>query len=490
MGSNEAEQLRPASRPHAVCIACPAQSHIKATLKLAKLLHARGFYITFVNSEFNHRRFLNTKGPRALDGLPDFRFAAILDGIPPSDLGSTQDVPMLLNSILTFMKAPFRELVARLNDPELSGGGPRVSCVIADTMPFAIDVAREFGVPSVSYWSFSACGFMGFRMFRPLLEQGITPFKDDSYLTNGYLDKPVQVPGMKNMQFRDLPSFFQTTDPTDPPFHCLMECADAAARASAIVVHSFDALEPNLIATLNSTYSGRVYPIAPMQLLVDQIESKSTLDTISYSLWKEEPQCLRWLDSKPANSVVYVNFGSITTMSKEHLTEFAMGLVSSEVSFLWVIRPDLVVGESAVLPPEFEERAARTGFISGWCPQEEVLNHPAVGGFLTHCGWGSMMESLTAGVPVLCWPFFGDQPTNCKYACSEWGVGVEIEKDVKRAAVEEVVKELMMNGGEGEKMRKKAGEWRKLAREAAGPGGSSVVNLDRLVNDVLLGKGV
>ncbi|CAI0384734.1 unnamed protein product [Linum tenue] len=479
MGSNEAAQPK---KPHAVCIPFPAQSHIKATLKLAKLLHHRGFHITYVNTDFNHTRFLQTRGPHALDGLPDFRFTTIPDGLPPSTPGATQDIPALCHSIRTFMSAPFTDLLAKL-----SAGNPPVTCVIADLMPFAVDVARDLGIPSLSFWSFAACAFMGFHQFRPLFEKGITPFKDDSYLTNGYLETAIEVPGMKNVRLRDLPSFFQTTDPEEPVFHCLMEWAEAAGRASAILLHTYDALEPDVLAALNSTYPNRVYAVGPIQLLLDQISTHPTLDAFTYSLWKEEPECLRWLDTQPPNSVIYVNFGSITTMSPHHLIEFAMGFVNSEVPFLWVIRPDLVTGESSALPKEFQEKAERVGFISGWCPQEEVLNHPAVGGFLTHCGWGSIIESLTAGVPVLCWTFFGDQPMNCRFACTEWGVGMEIDKDVKRAAVEELVRELM-NGEEGEKMRKKAGDWGKLAREATGPGGSSIVNLDRLVNEVLLPK--
>nr|ADV36300.1 glucosyltransferase [Linum usitatissimum] len=475
-------------KPHALCISFPSQSHIKATLKFAKLLHNRGFHITFVNNEYNHNRFLRTKGPHALDGLPDFRFTSIPDGLPPSDNpDSTQDVPAICNSIRNFMISPFRDLVAKLNDPQHSNGAPPVTCIVTDTMAFAVDVAREFGIPSVAYWSFAACGFMGFKQFKPLLDQGITPFKDDSYLTNGYLETPFEVPGMKDIRLRDLPSFFRTTDPDDQVFYCLMEVAEAAHRASAVLLHTFDALEPNVLTALNEIYPNRVYPVAPMQLILNQIKStqqESSLDTISYSLWKEEPECLRWLDTKPPNSVIYVNFGSITTMSKQHLIEFGMGFANSDVSFLWVIRPDLVTGESAAFPPEFKEKADKTGFISGWCPQEDVLNHPAVGGFLTHCGWGSIIESLTAGVPLLCWPFFGDQPINCRTACTEWGIGMEIDKDVKRNDVEELVRELM-NGDKGKKMRSKAQDWAKLAREATSPGGSSVLNLDRLVSQVL-----
>ncbi|CAA6675268.1 unnamed protein product [Spirodela intermedia] len=94
-------------KPHAVCVPYPAQGHITPMMMLAKLLHSRGFHITFVNTEYNHRRLLKSRGPSALDGLPDFRFETIPDGLPPSDIDGTQDIPSLCESTMNTCLVPF-----------------------------------------------------------------------------------------------------------------------------------------------------------------------------------------------------------------------------------------------------------------------------------------------------------------------------------------------------------------------------------------------
>ncbi|CAL5386300.1 unnamed protein product [Camellia sinensis] len=470
------------NKPHAVCIPYPAQSHIKGIMKLAKLLHHRGFFITFVNTEFNQNRLTKARGPDSLNGFPNFQFKTIPDSLPPSDPNATHDVAALCGSVRRNFLTPFRNLLAKLNDDD--NATPAVTCIVSDgVMPFTIKVADELRIPVAMFWTFAACGFMGFYQYRALLDKGLTPLKDASYLTNGYIDTVIDwIPGMKDIRLKDLPTFLQTADPNNEIFNLCMESAESASQASAIGLHTFDALEQDLLDTLSSMFP-HVYTIGPLQLLLNQQVSPE-LESLGYNLWKEEAECLQWLDSKEPRSVVYVNFGSIVVISLQHLIEFAWGLANSNHHFLWVIRPDLVIGDLAILPPEFEADTKEKGLIAGWCPQEEILNHPSVGAFLTHSGWNSTIESLTAGVPMMCWPFFGDQVTNCKYICNEWEVGMEIDNNVKRDEVEKLVREFM-EGENGKKMKNKALEWKNLAEKATGPDGSSTFNLDKLVNVLL-----
>lgn len=165
------------SKPHAVCIPFPAQGHVNPMLKLAKLLHNRGFHITFVHSEYNHKRLLKSRGPKAFDGLPDFCFETIPDGLPPSDVNvdATQDIPSLCSSTTKTCSVPFRNLLAKLNS---SNNVPPVACIISDgVMSFTLDASRELGIPNVFFWTTSACGFLGYAHYRQLVEKGLTPLK-------------------------------------------------------------------------------------------------------------------------------------------------------------------------------------------------------------------------------------------------------------------------------------------------------------------------
>ncbi|XP_019152848.1 PREDICTED: 7-deoxyloganetin glucosyltransferase-like isoform X1 [Ipomoea nil] len=485
MGSNNCEFEK---KPHAVCVPYPAQSHINAMLKLAKLLHNKGFHITFVNTEFNHRRLQRSRGPESLRGLPSFRFETIPDGLPPSDVDATQDIPSLCVSTATTCLGPFKDLLARLNHTAAATNVPPVSCIVSDgIMSFTLAAAEELGIPDVLFWPISASGFMGVMHYSQLVDKGYTPLKDEGYLTNGYLETELDwVKGMKGIRLRDLPSFMRTTDPNDIMLNFLIQETERSKKASAIVLNTFDALDHEILTALQSMLPP-VYAIGPLPLLHTQFDDDDNVRSIASNLWKEDSTCLPWLDTKEPNSVVYVNFGSITVMTPNQLVEFAWGLANSQKPFLWIVRPDMVTGEGAMLPPEFMEETKDRGMLSSWCPQEQVLGHQAVGGFLTHCGWNSTLESICNGVPMLCWPFFAEQQTNCWYSCTKWGIGMEIDNNVVRDEVEKVVRELM-ESEKGREMKRKAMELKKLAMEAADtiPIGSSHINIEKFINHLLL----
>ncbi|KAL3724056.1 hypothetical protein ACJRO7_036126 [Eucalyptus globulus] len=461
-------------KPHAICIPYPAQGHINPMLKLANLLHQKGFHITSVNTEYNHKRLLRSQGPHSLDGLPHFRFDMIPDGLPPSDADSTQDIPSLCASLSEHGLSAFRSLLLKFQEQSQDGVVPPVTCIMSDgAMTFTVDAAEELKIPEVAFWTPSACELLGYTKYRRLVEDGFTPLKDPTYLSSGYPKTTVSwTSGMKSIRLRDFPAFIRTLDRQDILLNYVLQEVERSSRAYAVILNTFDtsrmtswSLSPLSIPHLH-------HRAAPAPCRPDPRRSP---EIGRGELMERGARCLPWLDSKEPVSVMYVNFGSITVMTSGQLTEFAWGLANSRKPFLWIIRPDLVAGESAVLLPD-------------WRRQEEVLRHRAIGGFLTHSGWNSTLESLCGGLPVICWPFFAEQQTNCRYSCTEWGGGgggeMEIDNDVRRDEVEGLVGELM-EGEKGKEMRKKAIEWKAKAEEAIMPCGTSYKNVDKLISEVL-----
>ncbi|CAI8594280.1 unnamed protein product [Vicia faba] len=475
-------------KPHAVLTPFPIQSHINALLKVAKLLHLRGFHITFVNTEYNHKRLLKSKGPNAFDGFTDFTFVTIPDGLTPmegDDGDVTQDIPSLCQSIVNNFHHFFDELLAKLHESATAGLIPPVTCLVSDCyMPFTVESAEQHVLPIVLFFPCSASFFLSTYHIPILFQNGVLPLKDESYLTNGYVDTEVDwIPGLKNFRLKDLPRFVRLTDPNDLMIRFITLVADRSHKASGIVFNTCNELESDVMNSLYSIFPV-LYTIGPFASFLNQ-SPRNQLISMESNLWKEDTKCLEWLESMKPGSVVYVNFGSLAVMTLEQLLEFAWGLANSKKHFLWIIRPDLVVGGSVVLSSEFMNEISDRGLIASWCPQEKVLNHPSIGGFLTHCGWNSTTESICAGVPMLCWPFFADQPTNSRIICNEWEVGIEIDSNVKRDEVEKQVNELMV-GEKGKEMRKRVTKMKNKVEEDTRPGGSSYINLDKVIKEVLL----
>jgi len=147
-------------------------------------------------------------------------------------------------------------------------------------------------------------------------------------------------------------------------------------------------------------------------LAAGPLHKLSSRSTVS-SLLDQDRSCMAWLDARAPGSVLYVSFGSLAAMDPGEFLEVAWGMAASGHPFLWVVHPKLVRGCDGVqLPDGFEDAVEGRGMVIRWAPQQEVLAHPAVGGFWTHCGWNSTLESVGEGVPMLCRPDAVDQMMN------------------------------------------------------------------------------
>lgn len=190
---------------------------------------------------------------------------------------------------------------------------------------------------------------------------------------------------------------------------------------------------------------------------------------------------MRWLDSQAVSSVLYVSFGTVASLSPDHVVELAYGLEQSEHAFLWVFRPDSRTGN---FPEGFTDRTKGRGLVIPWAPQVEVLSHPSVGGFLTHCGWNSTLESIWMGVAMIGCPMIAEQRCNMRSIADVWRVGLRLEKkpDGKftREAVQRAVKALMQ-GEEGKDAKRRVKEMSQIAKKTANYGGLSHGNLLKFI---------
>ncbi|XVF08198.1 hypothetical protein REPUB_Repub06bG0205600 [Reevesia pubescens] len=478
------EKLEPQAS-HVVCLPFPAQGHVKPMLKLAELLSYADFQITFINTEYVHDRCLSSLDIQGFySRFPKFQFLSIPDGLAPHHPRSSKHIRDLLFTIRAASKPAFRELLISLISPKPAGRLQQQppTCIIADGIMScsAIDTAEEFGVPVFAFRTFSACCIWTYFHLFKLIEEGEVPLQDKD------MDKLfTSIPGLENVfRRRDLPSICRVERADNPMLEFFLSQASAMRRASALILNTFDELERPMISNLSSIFS-KIYTIGPLHAL-SNVGIKDGRSPLGKSIeWKEERDCITWLDSQPSNSVVFVSFGSIVGFTHEQMLEFWHGLFNSGKPFLWVIRPDSIIGEDdpgkALI--DLEERSKGKALIVSWTPQEEVLAHPAIGGFLTHSGWNSTLESIYAGIPMICWPAIGDQQINSRCVSDVWKVGFDMKDSCERSNIENMVRDLMEN--KREEIMKSVDKIAKQARKSVQHGGSSYCNLEKLIEDII-----
>ncbi|KAF3449216.1 hypothetical protein FNV43_RR09944 [Rhamnella rubrinervis] len=428
-------------RPHVVMVPLPVQGHIKPFLCLAQLLSQAGLYVTFVNSHYNHKRFANLSALSLQ--FPNLNFKSISDGIPDDD----QPRDILSYAFFHGMKfagrAHLKQLIGTLGRrSEL----PPVTCVIGDgNISFPVEVAEELGIPVFSFCGHSAHFLLAFLCIPKLIEDGQLPYED------GNMDHEVN--GVDGLE--------------------------------GVILNTIDELEAPCITPITNS-CGRSYTIGPLHALLNsQIGHRSQLIASHGSIWKTQHSCMTWLDSQPSRSVLYVSFGSIVKTSTSQLLELWKGLVDSGYAFLWVVRLDMLKEDDEEhhgVPEELQMGPQERGYIVDWAPQEEVLNHDAVGGFLTHGGWNSILESILAGIPMISWPQFGDQRINSECIRKVWRIGVELEA-FDRWTIQKTIS-TFMETSRREELQRSVDMVAKWARDSVGHGGSSYNNFEVLVEDI------
>ncbi|KAA8539654.1 hypothetical protein F0562_026346 [Nyssa sinensis] len=361
----------------------------------------------------------------------------------------------------------FNELMVSSSCLSSAGNRRPVTCLIMDgVLSFAADVAEEMGIPFIYFRTVGACSFWANFCIPEVILAGEVPLKGKGVDLQTYRKKKENGPSVD-----------------DPGFQTIKTETRRSTRARALILNTFEDLEGPILSQIRN-HCPNLFSIGPLHTqLKARLEAESNSSSNqSGSFWEEDRSCVTWLDSQPAKSVIYVSFGSVTVMTRDELMEFWYGLVNSGKRFLWVMRPESIAGQDGEgqIPGALEEGKKERGYMVGWAPQEEVLAHPAIGGFLTHSGWNSTLESIVTGVPMICWPYFADQTINSRFVSEIWKLGLDMKDTCDRAIVEKMVRDLMEV--RKDEFQQRANEMAKLAKQAVNDGGSSFCNLNRLID--------
>ncbi|KAJ6426158.1 hypothetical protein OIU84_026692 [Salix udensis] len=471
-----------------VFIPTPGISHLVSTVEVAKLLVDRDerLSITFLIMKL----LLDPKVDRFIDSVSRacnrIRFIH-LSKYEPDPNQPNKPLFYLIESQKPNVKEEVSRLVSR---SESSPGSPTLAGFVLDMLcTCMIDVANEFAVPSYIFLT-SGAAFLGLEFYVQALhdEQKVDPteFKgSDAELVMPCLANPLPA--------KVLPSAMLNKE----WLPILLSPARRLRETKGIMVNTFEELESHAINSFSNGNTPPVYPVGPMLNL-----SRDGDRDVESEKYKDIKQ---WLDDQPLSSVVYLCFGSRGSFGVDQVKEIACGLEQSGHRFLWSLRqpppkgtmepPSDYTNPRDVLPEGFLDRTANTGKIIGWAPQTDILGHPSVGGFVSHCGWNSILESIWFGVPIATWPLYAEQQFNAFQIIVEMGLGVEIKMDYRKemnsdgnddivsaGEIERGVRCLMeLDNGKRERLKEMSGK----SRKALESGGTSSTWLGRFIQDVV-----
>ncbi|KAG1341972.1 UDP-glycosyltransferase 83A1 [Cocos nucifera] len=441
--------------PHALILPYPAQGHVIPLLELSYFLMDDGFKITFVNTENNHKRLLAnmSKKERNIKGI---NLVAVPDGLESEE--DRKNLGRVNDGFLKKMPIFLEELIQRSNE----SGDDKITCMIIDvSMAWALEVAKKMGLRAAAFWPASA-GILATMLSVPkLIENGVIDPEGTPKQQIFQLDADMPPMNSNNLVW----TCFSDPELRRKLFNYMVKSIRAIEIAEYIICNSFKEIElPAFI------HASNIIPVGPL------LTGKRFGKPIGH-FWPEDATCMAWLDEQPANSVIYVAFGSFTIFNQIQFQELALGLELSGRTFLWVVRPDLTSETSDAYPEGFRDRVMTKGRMVGWTPQQKVLAHPSIACFISHCGWNSTLEGMRNGVPFLCWPYFADQFLNQSYICDVWRTGLQMTANdsgiITREHIKLRVEELL-----GDKtMRARALELKEIANKSVIKGGSSFENL-------------
>ncbi|XP_028214873.1 UDP-glycosyltransferase 87A1-like isoform X2 [Glycine soja] len=452
-------QVLPITASHVVAVPYPGRGHVNPMMNLCKLLLSKNsdILVSFVVTE----EWLGFIGS---EPKPDNIGFATIPNVIPSEHGRASDFVGFFESVMTKMEAPFEELLHRLQ--------PLPTLIIYDTYLFwVVRVANSRNIPVASFWPMSASVFAVFKHYHLLQQNGHYPVN----VSDG--EKRVDyIPGNSSIRLADFPLNDENWR-SRKLLELALNVIPWVQKAQYLLFPSIYELEPQAIDALKSELSIPIYTVGP----VIPYFGNGHIDFSNFA--DHELGYFQWLENQPSGSVLYISQGSFLSVSNEQIDEIAAGVRESGVRFLWVQR-----GENDRL----KDICGDKGLILQWCDQLRVLQHHAIGGFWSHCGWNSTREGVFSGVPFLTFPIFMDQPLNGKLIVEEWKVGWRVRTKVKedtlitKDEIASLIRKFMHLGSdEVRDMRKRSRELKQLCHGAIASGGSSETNINDFLSHVL-----
>lgn len=477
------------TKPHAALVSSPGMGHLIPTLELGhRLVTHHGLKVTV---------FVITTDASTTESelhrQPTYRDILNIVLLPTVDIASIncksrailsqtvlvvqRSLPLLQLAILTMKEKP-AALIVDLFSTEAFG------------------IADELKMLKYVFWTANAW-FLAYIINIPYINER----EEDEHVR---LHKPLSVPGCAPVLFDDTTLIFQERE--DEIMHSgYVKLAHAMAKANGILVNTWESLEPDTLRALRDPeifgkfVSASIYTIGPIVRPAQPIEPQGSIKKV-----------LEWLDLQPSKSVLYVSFGSGGTLSGAQLAELAFGLEQSRHRFIWVVRPPredntlgtyFKAGNKAdglpdYLPEGFLARTSEVGrVVPSWAPQREILSHGSIGGFLTHCGWNSSLESIVEGVPMICWPLYAEQKMNATMLSDQLGAAVRTSREslskglIGRAEIEGMMRTIMeTDADEGKAIRAKVQGMQSSARATIAEGGSSHTMLSSIAKECKIGS--
>ncbi|GAB2245128.1 hypothetical protein Droror1_Dr00000621 [Drosera rotundifolia] len=460
------------SSPHIIFLPSPGMGHLIPLINFATHLlhHYPRLSLTFV---------VPSSAPptppqlAALAALPSSVTSLFLD--PVEDLPLNLAIESIISYTLLASLPGLRDVIKQRID-----GVETVTALVVDLFGTdAMDVAAEFGLKS---YIFHPSTTMLLALFKRLPEM-------DETVKCEYreMSEPVRLKGCVPVHGRDLLDPVQ--DRENEAYEWVLHHAKRYELAEGILVNTFEELEGGALRGLRE--GGDWPPVYPVGPLVQGVRRKTEVE-------ERGKECVTWLDGQASGSVLFVSFGSGGTLSRDQINELALGLETSEQRFLWVARSPNDGTTSATffnagsqvdplgfLPKGFVERTRGRGLVvSSWAPQIHVLAHESTGGFLTHCGWNSTLESVVYGVPLITWPLYAEQKMNAVMLVDGLKVALRPKAGegglIRREEIARVTRALM-EGEEGKDLRARMRDFKYAAAKALGDDGSSTKALDEVV---------